>query len=159
MSETKLQIQGHPIASFEFEGLPSVNTHYGKHWRARATPTAEWRYEAKEKAEEFIGWDSTPVIRTRALVVVWVYPPYEEISDIHNVHIKPLLDGFSDAGLWVDDEWAFVPLVLFAFGGIGEQKPRQHKIRRTRIDIYEIGMFIVRDTIHKLPRGRKKLYG
>lgn len=150
-------IAGDPVCSFEFVGLPSVNTHYNKHWRARSIDTAEWRYEAKYKALDFIGWSQVPVIKTRALVVVWVYPPYEEISDIHNVHIKPLLDGFSDAGIWQDDEWAFVPLVMYAFGGIGDYKPKQKKLRRTVLDIHELGTFNVNNVLHKLPKGRVKL--
>src|SRR5690606_32808887 len=116
----QLIINGHPVFSIEFEGLPSVNCHYGKHWKARSTPTAEWRYEAKVKAIEAMGaaaWiGDVPVIK-RGMVIVDVYPPYEEISDIHNVHIKPILDGFSDAGLWGDDEWAFVPIVIFRWAG------------------------------------------
>lgn len=166
MSEiSKLQIQGHPVASFEFIGLPSVNTHYGLNRWTKATRTAEWRYEARVSVLTYRGLEDddlflaqmVPIIQKRALVVVWVFPPYEEISDIHNIYIKAVLDGFSDAGLWQDDEWASVPLVLYAFGGIGEQKPRTQKKRLTRFDIYEIGMFTVRDKIHNLPRGRKRL--
>ena len=152
--KAKLTLKGTPIRTYEFEGLPSVNTHYNKHWRPRAVDTAEWRYEAHEKAASFHYGPREPLIRTRALCVVWVFPPFEEVSDIHNVHIKPVLDGFTDAGLWHDDEWAWVPATLFAWGGIGTQGKRK---RISRFDIYELGSFTVNGFEHKLPKGRKRL--
>jgi hypothetical protein len=152
-----LAIQGgDPILSVEFIGLPSVNTHYGQNRWAKSSRTAEWRYEAREKAYEHTLWRSDFLVR-RALVVINVYPPYEEIMDIHNVWVKGILDGFTDAEVWSDDEWAFVPLVLFAWAGIGEQKPRQHKIRRTRVDVYELHSYWVGGVQQLLPKGRKRL--
>lgn len=159
MNEQKLaqlHLVGQPTMSIDFIGLPSVNTHYGQNRWAKAQHTAEWRYEAREKAYEHTLWLDDFLIK-RALVVVNVFPPYEEIMDIHNVWVKAVLDGFSDAEVWSDDEWAFVPLVLFAWAGIGEQKPRQHKIRRTRIDVYELDAYIVGGQRQTLPRGRKRL--
>jgi hypothetical protein len=151
-----VQIDGDPTIVIEFTGLPSVNTHYNKHFRARGVSTNEWRLEAREKARDILLWtDAVPV--KRAFALVKVYPPYEEISDIHNVHIKPLLDGFTDAGIWADDEWAFLPLVMHLWGGIGEQKPRQHKIRRTVIEIYELEALFINGSKQRLPKGRVRL--
>jgi hypothetical protein len=124
------------------------------HFRPRAIATAEWRYEAREKAIEEIGLWDTPAIKKRALVIVRVFPPFEEISDIHNVYIKGILDGFTDAGLWADDEWAWVPLVLYAFGGIGTQGVNRNKQRLTIVDVYELGEFTINGVNHKLPKGR-----
>jgi hypothetical protein len=156
MTGANLHIVGLPKASFPFVGLPSVNTHYNQHYRLRGIHTAEWRNWANEDASLFL-WQNPELPRplvSRALVVVNVYPPYEEISDIHNIHIKPILDGFTDAGIWVDDEWAFCPIVMFRWAGIGEQKPRQHKIRRTVIDIYELYSVTIAGEIQRLPKGR-----
>jgi hypothetical protein len=155
---TILAIHGQPKLSLWFEGLPSMNTYYNMHRFARSAATAEWRYEARQKAYDTTLFMDDFLIQ-RAFVVVNVFPPYEEISDIHNIVIKPILDGFSDAGVWSDDEWAFCPLVMYAWAGIGEQKPRQHKVRRTRIDLYELAQYKVRGEAQILPKGRKKLYG
>jgi len=151
-----LILSGKPVVSFEFEDLPSVNTHYNKHFRPRAIATAEWRYEAKDKAQEWLAWhDDLPYFKQRVMVIVKVYPPYEEISDIHNIHIKPLLDGFTEAELWKDDEWAFVPITMFVWGGITEHAPRERKIRRTVIDIHRLDKFWVNYVPQLLPKGRK----
>jgi hypothetical protein len=153
----QLNIAGKPVVSFTFEGLPSMNTYYNLNRWARSSRTAEWRYEAREKVYDHTDalWlpDNEYVIN-RALVVVNIYPPYEEMMDIHNIVIKPILDGFTDGGLWRDDEWTVVPLVLYAWAGIGEQKPRQHKIRRTRLDVYELNRYTVGGQQQILPKGR-----
>lgn len=154
---TQLKLTGKPKLSIEFIGLPSINTFYGMHRWAKATATAEWKYEAREKAYEHTLFLDDFLFK-RALVVVNFYPPYEEISDVHNVYIKALLDGFTDAEVWSDDEWAFVPLVLYAWAGIGEQKPREHKRRMTRLDVYELHSYWVQGQQQVLPKGRKKLY-
>lgn len=155
---SQLRIAGLPVMSIEFEGLPSVNTHYNMHWRQRSPRTAEWRYEARTKAYDYTLWIPDGIyLVNRALVVVNVFPPYEEISDIHNTHIKPILDGFTDAGVWSDDEWAFVPLVLYSWAGIGEHKPRERKIRRTVIDVYELYTYTVGGQKQNLPKGRTRI--
>jgi hypothetical protein len=151
-----ITLTGTPVGSFEFTGLPSVNTHYGKHFRPRGIATAEWRYEAKYKGIEAMGWDTATLIKRRALVVVRVYPPFEEISDIHNVYIKGILDGFTDAGIWVDDEWAWLPLVWYMWAGIGTHTPGRIKTRRTVIDVYELEKLIINGDKHRLPKGRKR---
>ena len=151
---TRITIAGEPVVSFEFEGLPSVNTHYGKHFRARGIDTAEWRYEAKYKALDFIKKRQTPVIQ-RGLVIVKVWPPHEGIMDIHNVHVKPLFDGFTDAGLWVDDEWAFVPMVTTLWAGLGDYKPREYKKRRTVLEIHELVHINYNGVYLNLPKGRR----
>lgn len=153
---THIQIIGSPVVSFEFKGLPSVNTHYNKHFRARGIDTAEWRYEAKEKALAFIKKQkrAIPVIN-RGLVVVKVWPPHEGIMDIHNVLLKPLFDGFTAAGLWIDDEWVFLPLVMTLWAGVGNYKPREYKERRTVLDIHELASICENDEFLSLPKGRK----
>ena len=157
---TMVKIIGRPKFSFWFESLPSVNTHYNMHFRPRSIATAEWRYEAKRKALSAIlkGMHlDRPVITGRAFVLVNVYPPHEEISDIHNVHTKALLDGFTDAGIWGDDEWAFVPLFAYRWAGFGTNIPGRNKGRQTRIDIYELGDFSINGDVQRMPKGRTRL--
>lgn len=150
--DAQLTLSGRPVASFEFRSVPSVNTHYNKHHHARSISTAEWRYEAREEALKVIRSmgkrpEDLPLVQ-RALVVVNVWIPHEGIMDIHNVHIKPLLDGFSEAQLWKDDEWAFVPLVLFRWAGV---LPKE---KLTTIDVYELQLFQVQGEYQLLPKGR-----
>lgn len=160
---SSLSIDNVPLWSCPVIGLPSVNTHYNKHFRARSVDTGEWRTWAKDEAGLFLWLNpqlERPAIK-RALVVVNVFPPYEEISDIHNVHIKPILDGFTDAGLWTDDEWAFVPLVLYAWGGNRDRQGRGNKERLTVFEVHELARYYkkVRPTdngalAQTLPTGR-----
>lgn len=143
-----------------FEGLPSVNRHYGLHYRPKSIQTAEWRHEAKYKALDYMLEHSlydTPIIKGRAFVMVNVYPPFEEVSDIHNVYTKALLDGFTDAGVYVDDEWAWMPLFAYRWAGLGNNVPGRFKGRQTRLDIYELGDLIINGEGQRLPKGRVRL--
>lgn len=152
---TQLTIAGDPIASFEFLGLPSINTHYGKHFRPRGIATNEWRLEAKEEALWFL-WDKDinfPLVN-RALVIVKVWVPHEGIMDVHNVYIKALLDGFTDAVVFTDDEWAFVPVVMYLWAGVGKFGPRQYKLRRTVLEIHELRLINYNGIYLELPKGR-----
>lgn len=150
-----LSLTGDPAGSFEFIGLPSINSYYNLNRWARSTATAEWRYEAREKAIEALMWGEAVPVK-RALVVVNCWPPFEEISDIHNIYIKALLDGFTEAELYPDDEWAFMPLLMYRWAGIGTQKPRQHKTRRTVLDVYELDALIINEKRQRLPLGRTR---
>lgn len=157
----QLKLEGlskEPIMSVEFLGLPSINAHYGKHWRQRSPVNAEWRYEARTKAYDYTLFrDDDDYLVDRALVVVNVFPSVEEVMDIHNVYIKPVLDGFSDAGVWADDEFSFVPIVMYRWAGKGEHKPREQRIRKTVIDVYELHSLWVSGIQQTLPAGRKRL--
>lgn len=151
-----VKITGVPVLSLEFENVPSVNWFYNRHFRTRGPITAEWRFEAKDKARQELWWgEARPV--DRALVVVKVYPFAEEIADLHNVHIKPLLDGLSDAMIWKDDEWAFVPVIIFMWGGASTHVPREKKIRRTVIEVYELEHFVFNQKHLTLPKGRTRV--
>lgn len=151
-----ISIWGRKVASIEFIDLPSVNTFYNMYRYNKSRVTAEWRYEAKEKAWDAIGFEETPLIKKRALVIVNVYIPHEGIMDIHNVHIKPLLDGFSDAGMWADDEWAWVPLVLFKWAGVTQFAKREKRYRRTVIDVYDLDAMSIDGFMALLPSGRTR---
>lgn len=152
-----LKVFGKKVASMEFIDLPSVNTFYNMYRHNKGRVTAEWRFEAKEKAWDEMGFEwEFPFIKKRALVVVNVFIPHEGIMDIHNVYIKALLDGMSDAGMWADDEWAWVPLVLFRWAGVTQYEKREKRYRRTVIDVYEVDGLWVDGDMQILPRGRVK---
>lgn len=141
------------MVEFEFIDLPSVNTHYNKHFRPRSISTAEWRYDAKTQALECLDWgDIDPI--PRAFVLVNVYPPVEEISDVHNAHIKPVLDGFTEAGLWADDDWVSVPFVAYRWAGNGEHRPREKRIRKTIFQIYTLDALYMQGQKQVLPKRR-----
>jgi len=150
-----IKITGKPVASFEFIGLPSWNTTINQHWTRRKASTKEWRMEGNDLAYQFKKREGylldIPLIE-RALIVVKIYPPFEEVSDIHNVNIKAVCDGFSDALLFEDDEWSFVPVIVFMWAGIDEGKER-----RTIIDVYELDELILNGEGQVLPAGRKNI--
>lgn len=154
---TQVHIAGDPVVTFTFYGLPSVNTHYGKHFRPRGIETNEYRLEAREEAQWWMFGQNLelPVVK-RALVIVKVWVPTEGIMDVHNEYIKALLDGFSDAGIWEDDEWTFVPMVINMWAGVGNFKPRQRRLKRTDIEIHELGLVKINGEYMKLPKGRRQ---
>lgn len=147
---------------------------------SKSYPKSQWgiasraRAEGRRLAEEFLDnvwwfptWDSPTYVK-RVLVVVKVYPPREEISDIHNIAIKNTIDGFKDAGVWVDDEWAYVPLVIFLWAGIDNnvqyKKKRAYKgkrrnaapMRRTIIEVHELDALYINGARLILPKGRER---
>lgn len=152
---SRLILIGEPAAVYDFIGLPTWNKTY-KHWSHKANDTAVFRRLAFDIAtqvkEALPEWErSLPLVET-ALLVIYVYPPYEEISDIHNVNIKAITDGFTDAGIWEDDEWAFIPATLFLWGGIDENKER-----RVRVEVHELDGIYINGVGQLLPAGRIRL--
>lgn len=157
---TQVHIAGDPVVTFTFYGLPSVNTHYNKHFRPRSIETNEYRLEAREEAQWWMYFQDKlehPVIK-RALVVVKIWVPNTGVADIHNEWVKAILDGFTDAGLYQDDEWATMPIVIFMWAGVGEFKPRQRRLKRTDIEIHELGLIAQNGIYVKLPKGGRRRY-
>ena len=157
--DTKLEVLGTPVFTAEFHNVPSRNAR--KSWRGQMGVNAEWRFEAKEKALNYRGlqWHEgffaqcEPLIEETALVVVTIFLRSNGICDVHNSDIKPILDGFTDGGVWPDDEWAFVPLVLFAWGGIDPGN------QRLVIDVYDLSSYTKDGRIQSLPAGRTRIRG
>lgn len=151
-------LTGEPVFTCWFNVVPSRNIK--SHWRKQMAITSEWRYEARVKALTIRGMGEDdgffakldPLINDGpALVVVSVYLPHHGIADIHNIDVKPILDGFSDAGVYEDDEWAYVPLVLFEFKAIVP------KFKGIKIDVYKLASFKVDGSERPLPEGRVRL--
>ena len=100
----------------------------------------------------------------RAFVLVRVLTPTEGIADVPNLNVKHTFDGFTDAKVWVDDEWPFVPLVLFAWNGMDEnpkfrltKQKRRMRMRRAIIEVHELEEFVINGQAQVLPKGRKSL--
>lgn len=164
LNDAQISIAGRPVLSFEVLGLPSVNTFYNKHHHAKAKITRDLREIGLIEGMKAVDWVDAPLVK-RAFVLVKVWVPHEGIMDIHNVHIKPILDGLSDAGVWMDDEWAFIPVVMFMFAGIGtellemtrKKQKRRVRARRTIFEIYELNLVNICGVYQRLPRGRRRL--
>jgi hypothetical protein len=121
---TNVEITGEPVATFEFFDLITWNVFSNKHYKSKGNIAKKFRLMGHNLATEFkLGldmWEWDLPLVNRALVVIRVLPPKEEISDIHNVCVKHIFDGFSDAGIWADDEWAHLPLVITVWAGIDQ---------------------------------------
>lgn len=168
---TDITLTGKPLAQFYIRGLQSWNEVFGKgHWRNKQRAVKRWRNAGESmglKWRERNGYKSTLVVRrdvkgkllghtyhpvvaqTRVLVVVRVVRGTEHKYDVHNVFVKALLDGFSDAGLWTDDEWAYVPMVLFTWA-----KDVRNMGKHFVVEIHELGRFVVNHAAQTLPEGR-----
>lgn len=175
---TDLRIIGKPAALFRFWYLPSWNEVFGRgHWRKGQKFTKLWRKKAERMALRWreqnrfpvekvfyrydkkgreIGYQAQPVVFTgRSLVVVRVVRGTERRYDVHNVFCKAVFDGFSDAGLWIDDEWPYVPTVLLTWA-----HDYTNKGQRFDIEIHRMGEMYVNGKALILPDGRAGLtYG
>lgn len=149
---TAIVIEGQPLAVFTFPQLPSWNTILGKHWRVQGDIAKEQRTEGRLLARSWMnrfGPRRGVLIDKRVFVVVRVYLKSDALMDIHNVCVKNVLDGFTDSQVWPDDEWAYMPLVLFALGGIDPSNPR------IDIEVHSIDKFVMNGKVVPLPdQGR-----
>jgi hypothetical protein len=170
-----LTLTGKPLARFYIRGLQSWNEVFGKgHWRNKQRVVKRWRglgeklglrmraqrgiaskwvgiYSSTGKhVGRLIGHTHLPIVaQRRALVVVKVVRGTEHKYDVHNVFVKALFDGFSDAGLWIDDEWVYVPTVLFTWAADTEGRG-QHFV----VEVHELDRFLVNGVAQFLPDGR-----
>lgn len=151
-----VSINGTIKCSFEFINLPTRNTTYKNHFE-KGRKVKDLRHEAYRLARDWrkdaLGWRNMaqPLI-TRGFVMVNAYCQHEGIMDVHNLDIKPVMDGLVDAHIFVDDEWAFIPLVSYRWAGIDAGKQR-----RTVLDVYELEALIINDEAQILPLGRRSI--
>jgi hypothetical protein len=151
---SSLHIEGQAKAVFVFDFVPSWNEVIDKartHWAVGHTMTKRWRAEGYTLAVEFMRAffpQAQYLIDECALIVVKVYRPDENLYDVHNVCIKAIGDGFTEGRIWRDDEWASVPLCLFAWADYDGQGVR------TEIEIHELEAYTIDGVGQVLPRGR-----
>lgn len=57
-------------------------------------------------------------------ISVFVYPPTARRVDPANLYptIKNVIDGLTDAGFWVDDDWTHLEELSFRYGGVNDTK-------------------------------------
>ena len=165
---TTVWIEGHPKATLEFFDIVTWNVFSNKHRLSKATIAAKFRRQGRELARDFMFWSDVELsgrfLVGRALIVVKVLPPREEVSDIPNVCLKHILDGFKDAAIYEDDEWAFVPLVVIMWAGIDTdvqwrktKTGRRANKRRTIFEIHELAALVINGESQILPTGRRRL--
>jgi len=149
-----VRIDGGPKCSFKFVNLPSRNTSYKNHFE-KARAVKKLREEAAVLGRNWLvrakKTQNIPLV-TRGFVMVNVYCQHEGLMDVHNIDIKPVMDGLVDAGIFQDDEWAFIPLVAYRWAGIDDRGQR-----RTVLDIYELEALVMNDEAQVLPLGRRRL--
>lgn len=63
-------------------------------------------------------------IRERCAIIVRVWRKDARTYDVPNIYIKPLLDGFTQAGLWRDDDSSILRRCLYQYEGIDKKNPR-----------------------------------
>jgi Holliday junction resolvase RusA-like endonuclease len=151
-----LEVRGRPLAEFVFPYVPTWNVSINAaraHWSKGHSHTKKWRAEGHELAHTFMQKFSPHqrLIKYRALVVVRAYREHTGTFDVHNIQMKALFDGFTDAGVWVDDSWEYVPVVVFAWAGHAS-KGEGH----ITVAVYELGALIVDGTPQLLPAGREE---
>lgn len=160
----QVHISGDPLMTVSFDGVPSRNAR--KQTIAQSHINRKWRRLGEAKALEAMGRDCgflsqfDPLVKVRSFVICTVYLRDYGIADVHNPDIKPILDGFTDAGVWPDDEWAHVPLVLFAWGGFSDTKvkvrgkKRLRRLNRVVLEVYDLHSYWKHSESQDLPEGR-----
>lgn len=163
---SELIINGTPLAEFAFDGLPSWNVVIRKHRMQQSAMTKVLRKEGFTLAQQFmrrffagqeymlsdLGVKADDGYQARALVVVKVQPPHEGVLDIYNVDIKDVCDGFTDAMVWPDDEWAWLPVTVFMWAP-AVNAPES----RTTIEIHDLGRVVINGKSQPLPKGRRRV--
>jgi len=93
-----------------------INSNQRIHRMAQAKLTAEWRQAAAESLPSGVVQFDSPV-----RVVASVWKPRRGRYDPNNLHptTKACVDGFVEAGLFVDDDWAHVLGPDHRHGGVG----------------------------------------
>lgn len=177
MSGTTVRIDGKPKMALTFFDLITWNRFSNLHHKSKMGVAAKARAEGmnlawafQERMNKNWDWFDDKVMVDRVLLIIKVYPPpTEERSDTHNVCIKNTIDGFSDAKVWEDDEWAYVPLTMFMWAGIDtdpqykKKRARRGKIRRiapsrrTVIEVHRLDALIINGQGQTLPAGRERI--
>lgn len=130
MNALKTIAAGTPVATITFPFLPSWNvivaTARGNRYAA-ASETTTWRTLGKVAANKLV----RPLPNQCALVVR-SWRKNHQRYDIHNLSTKAVLDGFTDAKIWEDDDVRHVPVVIFSHEGVDKNNPR------VEIEIYDL---------------------
>jgi hypothetical protein len=165
---TTIIIQGQPLASFEYDYIPSWNeviswaNQRPKRAYTRQQQLAiyssrknQWKHEGQEIAESFMGQYHPYrdyLIECRAFVLLKVIRLDERSYDVHNVWLKAIFDGFTNANIWPDDEWPNVPTVMATWWPNVDNYVAHTFI----IEIHELEAFTYNGLSVGLPAGRHR---
>ena len=166
---TIVRVEGEPLLRVYVEGLPSWNKNF-RHWTDKAQNTRSWRSMGARLAHNAkMGLTRRWPIKTKrdfvvktGMMINRIFPPHEGEMDVFNVNIKAVTDGFTDASIWPNDEWAYIPLVMFMWGG-SFSKARYHSGKKwvglstTEIGIYELRAVFLNGVEQNLPDGRERI--
>jgi Holliday junction resolvase RusA-like endonuclease len=123
-----------------------LNSHVAK-WRKNAEVLARINIESMRNK----GFHVDPYLVTkRAVVLIKVVRGTERKYDIPNVWVKAILDGFTDARVWHDDEWAYVP-ATFSMWWDGSDDPTQRFV----VEVHELDELVLNGRPMTLPTGRR----
>lgn len=156
---TTIRIDGLALVQFIFDYIPSVNEAVDKaraHWTVGRKHTETWRTQGRTAASLFMA-NCGPTVRgyliqRRAFVWVRVFRAVEwPTYDVTNTYVKAIMDGFTDAMLWPDDDWPNVPNVLFGWQPYG---PDEERVNKFVIEVHELDAFVVNGQEQVLPMGR-----
>jgi hypothetical protein len=162
---TTISITGEPLVRFIFDYIPSWNEHLtaevsaALHRRNR-WHTAKWRIEGRDMALRFMA-ECGPrerrfLIQKPGLAWIKIYRATENIYDVPNVYSKAIYDGFTDASIWPDDEWAFVPYALNSWTYLD---PEDSLGQRFEIEVHELEAIYINGVAQVLPLGRRGVEG
>lgn len=153
---TTIKIDGKPLVVFTFDELPSVNEEINKARKNKyvsAKSTLQWRVAGARLAGRFMEEmnGSGYLIQNVALVVVNIYRDKQGKYDVTNPYVKAIMDGFTDAAIWPDDDWANLPMVIFRWrhADDGEEEGQ-----RFEVEVHELDGVIQNGVTQVLPQGR-----
>lgn len=157
---TTLTIEGQPLAVFTFPwgDVESWNDLVYMHRMSYRRHAEEQKEMGQALALAFMNQlfkarrTQVYLVENMALIVIKIYLKSDgKVYDVTNPSFKSILDGFTDSRIWPDDEWAFVPLALFAWGGIDEESPR------FEVEVHKLAGFVINGQAQRLPMGRERV--
>ncbi|HEL2057735.1 TPA: hypothetical protein TY768_000903 [Streptococcus suis] len=106
--------------------------------RAKAKVTRKLRDLAKYVTKATIGYGFEPFSPEKPChVLVKIFSPAKTRLDPPNLYptVKALIDGMTDAGLWLDDNHTVIKSMTFEYAGLSNLK----NYYRIRIEVIDIG--------------------
>jgi hypothetical protein len=110
--------------------VPSINDYIHamqKHRLQGARFEQEWKLVGLLAGQQWLLDYPDPFfvpLGSRVWVAIKVFRRNNIRRDVHNLYAKPILDGFTCAGLWDDDNEKVIPKVTFEYCGVDRNNPR-----------------------------------
>lgn len=118
---SRFQLAGDAAVVLEVPSLPSLNALVEAtrgSYREGASMTRALRKEGRMVG---LNWLNSPTGRPLRASLIYFGVRREDLirRDIHNLLIKPFIDGLVDAGIWPDDNEFWIPCVVLHYLGLG----------------------------------------